>query len=85
MEHTNLAMPEVPSEAFVPPSLLFPVDRVAHVLVTPRTEWQDLGTGMQEKYRRKAWWIIEHSHVMKQDAETLAQAIYEGNPSLIAP
>jgi hypothetical protein len=85
MEHTNLAMPDAPSTDFVPPTMLFPADRVNKIPEKALTPWQELGPGIQDKYRRKAWWLIEHSHVLKQDAETLAEAIYAGNPSLIAP
>lgn len=82
MEHKNLAMPDAPSTDFIPPSLLFPADRVAPTPDNTPTPWQELGPGIQDKYRRKALWLIGHNHVLKQDSDTLAQAIYTNNPAM---
>lgn len=75
-------LPDISPEEFKPPTLLFPPGRVAHAPVVRQTPWEELGPAIQDKYRTKAHWLIQHSHVLKQDAEEFAQAIYYQNPSM---
>lgn len=83
VNHTE-PTPLISPDEFKPPTLLFPPDRVAIARIKPQTPWIELGPGIQDKYRVRAHWLIQHSHVLKQDVEELAQAIYEDNPAMIA-